>query len=253
MYHAHARLQLLPLARRLVRLQEALAELRRREQDVEVQRRRLARVGIGGELVGEQERAPREAAPDEDFAAVEEGEEDASAEEPGVVRRLRAQRAFERGHVTPPHRLRRRRKFLHYACRLGAAHEGARWVAAEDQVGGDEVDEDVAALVDALRMALGVGGLEAQLGFVEVGVGEEEAAEVVEVGDAVAGGIEGQGRGVLHDVCEELLGEGCFMTLDRMSDGRWGREDWGLLGRGASAPDSQRNRCRLSCPQACHL
>ncbi len=45
----------------------------------------------------------------------------------------------------------------------------------------------------AAGVALDVGGLEGEVGAVEVVVGEVVAAEVVEVGDALGSGKEGEG------------------------------------------------------------
>lgn len=66
-------------------------------------------------------------------------------------------------------------------------------------------------------MALVVGRLEAKLGTVEVVVGEEKAAEVVEICDTLAGGIESERWRMLGDVGEELICESGFSTLCTVS------------------------------------
>lgn len=58
--------------------------------------------------------------------------------------------------------------------------------------------------------SLEVGFLEEDGGGMVVGVGEVEAAEVVEKRDSLCGRVVGQGRGVCCYVCEDLF---CQMGL----------------------------------------
>ncbi len=73
-------------------------------------------------------------------------------------------------------------------------------------------------------MALVVGGLEGELRTVEVAVGEEVAAEVVEIGDALGSGEEGQGGGLGVDVSEDLLRAAEFAAVEEEFEAEVGGE-----------------------------
>lgn len=76
-------------------------------------------------------------------------------------------------------------------CGFRAGEEGWRGEAAEADVGGDEVGEDLLAVGEVETVAEVVGGLEGELRAVEVVVGEVVCAEVVEIlrDAAVSGGL----------------------------------------------------------------
>lgn len=75
--------------------------------------------------------------------------------------------------------------------RFGPLHQQVRGEAAEENVAGDEVRQDIGAVGDERRRRLEVGLLEAQGGALVVLVGQVEAAEIVEKGDALGGRVEG--------------------------------------------------------------
>lgn len=77
--------------------------------------------------------------------------------------------------------------------------------AAQNDVGGDQVDEDQAALCDTMGVALAVRSLKDHLSAEEMAVCEEVAAEVIEIGDPLGGREERQRRRLLIDVAEDLL------------------------------------------------
>ena len=89
---------------------------------------------------------------------------------------VEVEEVFEGGEVAFGDGVAEREEFVGQAFGFGPAEEGGRGEAADDDVRGDEVDEDAASLFRAAGVALGVGGLERQLGAVEVVVGEEVAA-----------------------------------------------------------------------------
>ena len=77
--------------------------------------------------------------------------------------------------------------------------------AAEDHVRGDEIDEDQATLLQAFEVALAVGGLESELGTIEVAVGEMITTQVVEESDALRSREPCERRRLLVDVAKDLL------------------------------------------------
>ena len=164
---------------------------------------------------GEEEGAAGEGAVDEGFGAMGELEEDAVMEEPGCVGGGgEGEVGAEGGEVA----------FGDGGCEggevrgeWGGAGEGIEvrvGEAAEGYVGGDEIGEDEAFVGGAAGVTLVVGGLEGELGAVEVVVGEVVAAQVVEIGDALGGWEERERRGLLVDVAEDLLGAAEFAAVE---------------------------------------
>ena len=164
---------------------------------------------------GEEEGTASEGAVDEGFGAVGELEEDAVVEEPGRVRRGgEGEVGAEGGEVASGDGGCEGEEVRGEGGGAGEGVEVGVGETAEGYVGGDEVGENEAFVGGTAGVALVVGGLEGELGAVEVVVGEVVAAEVVEVGDALGGREEGERRGLLVDVAEDLLSAAEFAAVE---------------------------------------
>lgn len=84
--------------------------------------------------------AEDEGAPDEDFGAVAELEEDAEVQEPGGVGTFEAEVGVEGGEVAGADGAAEGEEEVGEALGFGAVEEGLAWEAAEDDVRGEEVD-----------------------------------------------------------------------------------------------------------------
>ena len=83
--------------------------------------------------------------------------------------------------------------------------ELGRREAADDYVGAYEVDEDQAPLFEAASVALRVGSFEGEPRAEEMIVGEQVAAQIIEIRDTLSSWEERKGRGLLVDIAEDLL------------------------------------------------
>lgn len=98
-------------------------------------------------------------------------------------------------------------------CGLRTVEEGESGEAAEEEVAGDEVGEDLGAVGGELGRCLEVGVLEAVGGAEEVVVGEPVPAEVVEKSDSLGGWVKAEERGLGLDLLEEIGCQLCSPTL----------------------------------------
>lgn len=173
---------------------ETLTAARRSQQVVNTKRRRLARVWIAGKLIGEEEDATCEGAPDEHFAAVEQGKEDAPGEEPAVVTLLGTEGCFQGRNVSLSDGLTDGKESGSETDAFGALEQFLRGEATEKEIRRDEIDDNETLLFAAAGMTLVIGGLETALRTEKVIIGKEEATEVVEIGDSLTGRIQRQSR-----------------------------------------------------------
>ena len=129
---------------------------------------------------------------------------------------IQAQNLPKRRQITPLDRRRQRQEAFRQPLALRPqrrVQQRTAGKAAEDYVSRNKIDENQTALARALGMAEPVRFLEGEPGAEEVVVGEVEAAEVVEVGDALGARIGGERGGLVVDVGEDLLGVAHFAAL----------------------------------------
>lgn len=198
-------------------LEAVLEEGCRGEEVAEVKEGGLSGRGILGRGIREEKDAAGEGAPEVGAEAVGEHEEDAALEEPGLVG---GEGFLEEEEIAGADGAAEGLEDGDEGLGLGPGEELGRGEEAEEEVGGDEVGEDKGAVGGEVGGRLEVGAFEAVGGAAKVVVGEVEAAEVVEEGDALGGRVEGEGGRVGGDVGEDLLGEVRFATL---------RDAWGGL------------------------
>lgn len=167
-------------------------------------------VGVRGGRVGEEEDAAGEGAPEGGAEAVREEEERPLFKEPGFVR---GERLLEEVEVALADGVPYGRVHGGQRRALGPREEGFRGEKTQEEVRGDEMREDEGAVGGEGGGRLEVGAREAVGRAEEVVVCEVEAAEVVEEGDALGGGVEGERGRVCGDVGEDLLRQVGFAAL----------------------------------------
>lgn len=132
-------------------------------------------------MASEAERLADEGTPDEDFASIAQLQEDALAEEPLGCLAGEIEVLVEGAEIALSDDVAKAVELGGEVCGFGTGEEGLGGEAAEADVRGDKIGEDLCAVGEVLSVGEVVGCLKGELGAVEVVVGKVIGAEVVEV------------------------------------------------------------------------